>query len=247
MKLTPRTKWLGHEIFFFKSTNSTNTQAKEWLKKNPHFEKGIVFIADEQTEGRGRYKRTWFSPPETNLYLSILLKEETIPQNLPQITFPISLAVYETCQKEIDGVGLKWPNDVLIHNKKVAGILLEREKNGLVVGIGLNVNQKEFPKDLKTLATSLSLQTKKDLNRENVLHTLLEKTEQWYDYYLKNGFQPIKELWLGKSLIKGKKARIQSGEIVTLIDLYEDGSLIYEEKNKTRGRLFSGDEICYLS
>ena len=246
MLIFPKTKWLGRQIIYLKETTSTNDLAKQWINNNKSITEGVVFVADMQTEGRGRYERQWFSPGGQNLYMTFVLKPHVSSSELPQLTFPISLALLEACQLEVDDLQLKWPNDLMLHSKKVAGILLELEKGYVIAGIGLNINQKEFPLQLQKIATSLSEATGKPLNRHKILLNLLEKIEKWYGYYLTHGFTPIKELWLDKTRLRGLKARLKNGEEVTLLDLTQEGSLLYEKKNKEKGVAFTGEEICYL-
>ncbi len=249
MLVFPKTKWLGQEIMYLKTATSTNDVASQWIQNNKNVTEGVVFVADTQTKGRGRYERQWFSPPGENLYITCILKPHISSSELPQLTFPISLALLETCQAPegvtIENLRLKWPNDLMFHTKKVAGILLELEKGYVIAGIGLNINQKEFPPPLQKIATSLSEAAGKSLNRHKILLNLLEKIEKWYEYYLTGGFSPIKELWLEKTGLRGLKVQLKSGEEVTLLDLTQEGSLMYEKKNKERGVVFTGEEICY--
>ena len=235
---------IGHKVFYFKSITSTNDFAKGWLEKNKKVPEGVAFVANTQTKGRGRHSHTWESPPDVNLYVSLVLKPKILPKNLPLLTFPISLAVLETCQSVVEGLKLKWPNDVMLQSKKVAGILLEGESQGVVVGIGINVNQKSFSTEISNIATSLAQTKGKDIDREKLLVLLFEKIEKWYTYFLTRGFPPIKELWLQKSGLKGLEVKLQNGSHVVLLDLNDDGSLLFEGKKKKKGKIYTSEEIC---
>ena len=237
-------KKIGHKVFYFKSITSTNDFAKGWLEKNKKVDEGIAFVANTQTKGRGRHARIWESPPDVNLYVSLILKPKIESKILPLLTFPISLAVLETCQSEVENLRLKWPNDVMLQSKKVAGILLEAEPCGVVVGMGINVNQKSFSLDISDTATSLALVKGRDIDREKLLATLFEKIEKWYTYFLNKGFESIKELWLEKSRLKGLCVQLQDGKYVKLLDLNADGSLLFEGENKKKGKIYTGEEIC---
>ncbi len=235
---------IGHKVFYFKSITSTNDFAKGWLDKNKDTPEGVAFVADTQTKGRGRLSRKWESPPSMNIYASLILKPHIKSKNLPLLTFPISLAVLETCQSEVEGLRLKWPNDVMLQSKKVAGILLESEPHGVVVGLGINVNQKSFSGELSHIATSLANAKGSDIDREKLLTTLFEKIEKWYTYFLNKGFSHVKEIWLQKSGLKGLHVQLQDGTHVVLLDLNDDGSLLFEGENKKKGKIYTGEEIC---
>ncbi len=150
MHLTPR-------------TGSTNDDAKQAAKEGaPH---GATWVAESQDSGRGRQGRAWISPPGENLLFSVLLRVQCPAARLPQLAICAGLSVVETAQALLPAVrvGLKWPNDVWVGRKKLAGILVESsfargQAQSVVIGIGMNVHGRELPEDLRDIATSLALE-----------------------------------------------------------------------------------------
>ena len=151
---------------------------------------GAVAVADEQTEGRGRLGRQWLAPAGTSLLVSILLRPEVEPARLPEL----SLVAGRACADAIAAVtGLepqvKFPNDVLLRGRKVAGILAEASEGRVVLGLGVNVAQEpgELPPDARTPATSLAIETGRAVDRGDLLVALLERLERRYDEWLAGG------------------------------------------------------------
>ena len=151
-----------HQIHF-KEIDSTNTYLKNTYRLLDNF---TFASADYQSHGKGRNDRVWSSEPGENLMFSLLIKNEELMKQSGLISILMGVEVAKEIEKyDINNVSIKWPNDVLINDKKVCGILSEGQiPNYLVVGVGLNVNQKAFRDDLRRPATSLSLELKKDLN-----------------------------------------------------------------------------------
>lgn len=148
--------------------DSTNEFAKRFFKK---LKNRTLILADEQTEGKGRFQRKWFSPKNEALYFSLILKRIRKIENLPFINLISALAIFDTIE-EITGLkaDLKWPNDVYINKKKLSGILIESifktmRLSGIIVGIGVNVNVKKFPEELCSKATSLYLELNKEVDK----------------------------------------------------------------------------------
>jgi BirA family biotin operon repressor/biotin-[acetyl-CoA-carboxylase] ligase len=186
---------IGKDIIFYESTTSTNDSALEIGSKRDHPE-GIVVVADSQTEGRGRLGRKWISPSGVNLYFSVILQ----PPFSKQESTILSLAAAASAVNAIrDYTGLnasiKWPNDILINNKKIGGILIE-SKSGLdktdmlIIGMGINVNMtlETLPDDIMPIATSLMVEKGSKVDRAELLGKILADLESSY-----------------KSLIKGEK------------------------------------------
>ncbi|MEL7835174.1 biotin--[acetyl-CoA-carboxylase] ligase [Fodinibius sp. Rm-B-1B1-1] len=192
------TQWLGQSIRYFDELASTNT----YLKKIPRdeIEQGMICLTNHQTKGRGQYEREWESRNGRNLTFSMAF----IPPKAERfhvLTLACALAMVE-CFNELlttSCAAIKWPNDVLVNDKKTAGILTETVFNGntfdrLIIGIGLNVNQKNFSAELSGLATSLSLEMEKDLDREQLLATLMQRIEHKYALWQKQGSGLIKSI-----------------------------------------------------
>lgn len=175
---------LGSAVWAFQSTASTNDLALAAARAGePH---GLVIVADAQTEGRGRQGRTWHSPPEENLLVSILLRPALPLADAPLLALAVGLALRSAVASfigERSDLGIKWPNDLLCEGRKLAGVLIEtqvqgNELLGVVTGIGLNLGTRVFPPELAGAATSLSLLGAGDLSREAVLVSVLAEVDR---------------------------------------------------------------------
>ncbi|HVZ07582.1 biotin--[acetyl-CoA-carboxylase] ligase [Rhodopila sp.] len=191
----------------YDSIGSTNDEARRLAREGaPH---GTVIHADEQRSGRGRLTRTWFSPPG-NLYMSILLRIDTPPQRTAELGFVAALAVAETVETLLPKdrrALLKWPNDVLVENAKISGILLEMEDDAVILGIGLNVL--EAPSGGKYKTTTLVANggiASVDSARDILLDRLARFLSQWRT----EGFAAIKAAWLERSYPIGEMIRINA-------------------------------------
>jgi BirA family biotin operon repressor/biotin-[acetyl-CoA-carboxylase] ligase len=196
-----QTKKFGKTIILLRKVDSTNNFAKKLARYGAA--EGTVVVAEEQTAGRGRYGRKWFSP-KGGLYFSIILRPKMKVNEAVGIVVVACLAVVKVLS---EGYGLrvevKWPNDVLLDGRKVCGILAEmssigEEVNYVVVGMGINVNSvivKDFPEELKPIATSLREKLKRKVALEPLLKRVLEKFEEVYEAYSMRGFQPIMAEW----------------------------------------------------
>jgi BirA family biotin operon repressor/biotin-[acetyl-CoA-carboxylase] ligase len=245
-----RTKWMGRSIHHFHSMDSTNSMAYQLALQGA--EEGEIVVAESQKKGRGRLGRKWFSPPLTNLYLSIILRPEIPPQQASLMTLMAAVATAGAIHK-FSGLQpmIKWPNDILLKNRKVAGLLNEIHSemdriHFVVLGIGVNLNmdEKMFSKEIRSLATSLKREMGQSVSRKAFLQTLLEELEIWYETFLKEGAPPILQAWRDKAQIHGRPVKVTSfGEILsgTAIDVDNDGALILETKAGERKRVVAGD------
>jgi BirA family transcriptional regulator, biotin operon repressor / biotin---[acetyl-CoA-carboxylase] ligase len=166
------------KLHLFPSIESTNTFAmREGAKGAPH---GSVYIAEEQTAGRGRGDHSWHSEPCSGLYVSVLLRPQVAAADGLWLSLATGLAVQQAIENVTGLVtDIRWPNDLLLSGRKVAGILLEMNAEAArvryaVIGIGINVNHREFPPDLRSLATSLRLETDRAPARQDLLVAILE-------------------------------------------------------------------------
>lgn len=157
----------GFHVVKFKQIDSTNNYLKNSYKLLNNF---TFVVTDYQTNGKGRNDRVWSSEEGKNLMFSFLIKDQDLLKKYSTLSIISAVEVAKVLEEyQIKGVSIKWPNDVLINDKKVCGILLEGQiLEYLVVGIGLNVNQKVFPEGLRRPATSLSLETNKDFNIDEI-------------------------------------------------------------------------------
>ncbi len=184
------TNWIGKKIIHKEITGSTNLDIKELAMNGA--EEGSVVQADMQTAGRGRRGRNWVSEKGDSLLFSLLLRPDILPDKASQITLLMALAVAKVLRESYNFAAMiKWPNDIVVNNKKVCGILTEMYPNAdgkffVIVGCGINVGQKEIPNDLQGVATSLFLESNTVLSTEELLQGVLAEFEQHYDRFLQN-------------------------------------------------------------
>jgi len=187
---------MPYQIIHFKEIDSTNS----YLKNSHRLLDNFTFAStDYQSKGKGREDRVWESNSGENLMFSFLIKNEELMKLSAVLSILTAVEVAKEVEKyDIDNVSIKWPNDILINDKKVCGILLEGQvPEYLVVGVGLNVNQKEFPNGLRRPATSLSLETKEDINIDELKERLFKnivnnfssiKLDDYLDYFRKHNY-----------------------------------------------------------
>ncbi len=227
--------FLPERYSFFPSLDSTNTWAARMAAEGAP--EGSVVVADGQTLGRGRLGRVWESPPGVNLYFSMILRPRVLPQYSAQMTLITGLALAEAVRGlGVQGVEIKWPNDLLLDGGKLAGILTEMagevgKVHYVVVGVGVNVNgePESYSMEIQPLARSLRGHLQKTVKRAPLLADFLLRFAGWYDRYLREGFAPIREAWVRDSGICGKQVRVNlmedtfSGEAV---DMDREGFLL---------------------
>jgi BirA family biotin operon repressor/biotin-[acetyl-CoA-carboxylase] ligase len=245
-----QTKVLGRTIFLSKEVGSTNEWAKELA--NLGASEGTIAFAETQTHGRGRINRKWISP-RSGLWFSVLLRPKFSPKDATKLTFVASLAVAEVLH---DLYGLraetKWPNDVIVNERKICGILSEMSTSGqkvsfVVVGIGVNVNfnvESFFPASIRSIATSVEDELGRRVPLEQLFRTLLEKLETIYDLYTGKGFSPVLKEWKRYAGFLGHEVEVsdQNGKIRGLAcDVDQEGALILRIENGTLKHVFAGD------
>jgi BirA family biotin operon repressor/biotin-[acetyl-CoA-carboxylase] ligase len=245
-----KTKWIGRTIRHFHSLDSTNSKAYQLALNG--VEEGEVIIAESQEKGRGRMGRQWFSPPFLNLYLSVILRPKIPPHQAPLITLMAAVATADAIQKFSGLVPLiKWPNDILLRERKVAGLLNEIHSEMdrihfviLGIGVNLNIDEKMFSKEIRTVATSLKIEMGRTVSRKAFLQFLLLELEGWYSILLEGGSDPILKAWRERARIKGRRVKVTSfGETLAgvAIDLDSDGALILGTEDGRRKRVVAGD------
>jgi BirA family biotin operon repressor/biotin-[acetyl-CoA-carboxylase] ligase len=245
-----RGKMIGGQVRFFREIDSTNIMACRLARDGAP--EGTVVVADAQGKGKGRLNRVWQSPPERNLYVSIILRPHIDPPAAPQLTLVAGVAVAELLvSRGLKDVTIKWPNDVLISGKKVCGILTEmnsspRGVDFIILGAGLNVNmdREDFEPALWETATSLKIETGATHDRIEVISRLLNLFETWYTVFLSAGFPGVRDSWLRYADIVGRPIRVafredtQSG-IVAGID--DDGTILMKDAGGATQRVIAGD------
>jgi BirA family transcriptional regulator, biotin operon repressor / biotin---[acetyl-CoA-carboxylase] ligase len=207
----------GKRVYHFFKVDSTNRVAMELSQAGEP--EGAVVIAEEQTAGRGRSGRIWHSERATGIYATIILRPKLAPVQAPLLTMMAGLSAHSAVQVQTGlDVDLKWPNDLLINGKKVGGILTEMyaEPNQIrfvVVGIGLNVNQENFPGELSVIATSLRAESGRSQSRLELLVRLLREFETDYNRFLAEGPASVIERFSEvSSYARGKRVRVTNGK-----------------------------------
>lgn len=236
---TLSTTWLGRRIELFDSLPSTNREAVQLAQAE--VEHGTVVAADSQTAGRGRLSRTWFSPPGANLYCSIILRAARPPERLTEwlswLPLISALAAAEAIEQVSSlHVSVKWPNDLLISERKVGGILCEsgagmRSDPFQIIGIGINVNgeRDDWPDDLRSLATSIWQERKIVVDRNRLLAQLLLELEQCLDELAVHGTNRIALAYYQRCSTIGitVRATLANGDVIVGLaeGIGQDGSL----------------------
>ena len=207
------TKWIGKRIFFYDRIDSTNLEIKRQAEEG--CEEGTLIIADYQEAGRGRRGRSWESPVGTTILMSLLLRPRIDPNRASMITLVSALAVSKAITK-LTGkpAEIKWPNDIVMNGKKVCGILTEMNvtPDGIdyvVVGIGINVNTEEFPEEIQDIATSIRMETGRQINRQELIEAVWAYFEEAYEIYLKTqDLQNLEEDYNSRLVNRNQQVRV---------------------------------------
>lgn len=184
------TSWAGQELFYFEEIDSTNTKAKQLADKDAV--QGTLVVANMQTGGKGRRGRTWESPANSGIFMSLVLKPNLNPIKASMLTLVMALAAVKACNEVTQSsCFIKWPNDIVLNGKKICGILTEMSAeldyiNHIVIGIGINANIDSFPLELKEKATSIKLETGEKIKRAQLINQILLKFEEEYDIFMKS-------------------------------------------------------------
>lgn len=244
------TQWVAKRVEYFTQTDSTNQRAQELGEQGA--EHGTVVIAEGQSAGRGRMGRAWSSPTAVNIYTSILLRPKILPIQAAQLTFLSAVAVARTVEAISDiQVAVKWPNDILLGGKKIAGLLNEisAEMEGIhyvVLGIGVNLNMTEdqFPDDLRYPATSLLLATGQRVDRLAFIQELYRQLDGLYLLFCQQGFIPIRLAWEALFEMVGLQVSVDCGGTIfsgAVEGIAEDGALLLRLASGDQQQIYSGD------
>lgn len=244
------TRILGKEIYHYTSLDSTNNKAKSLAQEGSP--EGTLVLAEEQTGGKGRLGRQWVSPFAKGLWFSLILRPPIAPMDATKIVILTAVALQEAIVDLTKlPVKIKWPNDLLLGEKKITGILLEMNGeldtiNYLVLGIGINVNlqEEDFPESLRERVTSLAVGLGEKLSRLNLLRAVLQKLEEHYFAFLGGEFSFLLEKWKKSSCTLGKRVRVTTpnGLIEGIaLDYNQDGSLLVETAPGQIRKITSGD------
>jgi BirA family transcriptional regulator, biotin operon repressor / biotin---[acetyl-CoA-carboxylase] ligase len=245
-----KTKVIGRDIRVFQETTSTNDVVEKLARDA--VKEGVVVFAESQTKGRGRLGRKWISPSRKGLWFSVLLRPDLRPQEATQLTVASGIALRRAIEAAT-GVKaqIKWPNDILIGGKKVAGILtelsaeLDRVKH-IILGIGVDVNLSttEFPQDLRKLATSLKIETGRTISRADLAVAILRELDHDYARVIGGKFESIADEWEEHCGTMGQTVAIQVGERRIhgrAESLDDDGALLVRTEHGRLERVTGGD------
>lgn len=244
-----KTEFVGRKVLHFEEVTSTNEVAKEMARRGA--EEGVVVIAEAQSRGRGRLGRRWISP-RGGVWLTVILRPTISPEAALRMQFitavSVARAIEETLGLEVE---VKWPNDILIHGRKVCGILTESGLRGgelefvaLGVGINANIDINAFPEDLRESVTSLREEAKHEVSRRFLLKSLLANLERYYVKFLRGEFDQILDEWRSLTSMLGKRVVVTNlhekieGEAV---DVDQDGALVIRLDGGPLRRVLSGD------
>lgn len=246
-------RWLGREHVHLDACASTNDEAARLAAGGaPH---GTLVTADAQHAGRGRQGRVWHSPPGENLYLSCVLRPGIEPMHAAAVTLAAGIGVWDAVRATGVRPSLKWPNDVRVEGRKIAGILTEMSTRGnrlqhIVTGIGINLQTRTFPSELAQVATSLRA-LGIAVDRQAFLEELLVRLEIWFDRFFAGGMGSIADAWLSRaeltrvrSVGSGRPAQGQSTAQAIegqAVGLDTDGCLLIEDELGNRHRIRSGE------
>jgi BirA family transcriptional regulator, biotin operon repressor / biotin---[acetyl-CoA-carboxylase] ligase len=239
----------GKHIYHFFKTDSTNRVALELGHAGEP--EGAVVLAEEQTAGKGRAGRAWQSERAAGIYLSLLLRPRLAPVQAPLLTMMAGLSARTAIEAQTGLTpDLKWPNDLLVSGKKVGGILTEMHAEPsqvrfVIVGIGLNVNQEKFPGELGTTASSLRIETGKQVSRLELLVRLLREFENDYNRFLREGPAGVTQKFEAvSSYARGKRVRVTNGSASfagTTAGLGPEGLLLVKRDDGLVVTVISGD------
>lgn len=240
---------IGLAIHRCEVVTSTNDVARQLAAQGAA--EGTVVVAAEQTKGRGSRGREWLSPPGANLLVSIVLRPQISQECFGELAFVAAVGVAEALRRccGLDA-RLKWPNDVRIGSRKIAGILVEAAKGAAVVGVGINVNWTDLPAEISETATSVALELGRPVEIDDVLKSLLAEMDIAYGVYRAKGFGRILQDWRALQTTIGREVAVRlNGERVDglAVDVDERGNLIVElttgERRSIPAATMASDEV----
>lgn len=242
---------VGRRLVCLKETGSTNSDAFRLAEEGAP--EGTVVVAEAQTGGKGRRGRAWSSPAGVNLYCSVILRPGVMPHEAPQLTFLSAVAVARTIER-VTGLlpEIKWPNDVLMGGRKVAGLLNEMSAetdaiNFVILGLGVNLNMTlaQFPHDLRHPATSLFLESGQRVDRTGFAATMLNELDGLYADFVAHGFDPVREEWRSRCNARGREVVVSDAGSEVVRGMFNgidgDGALLVRLPDGRIERILSGD------
>src|SRR5262245_39766190 len=244
------TRRLGSKLHYFAEIDSTNAYARRLAEQGAS--EGEVIVAEAQTRGRGRLGRSWISPPFVNLYCSVTLRPQLAPAHAPQLTLIAAIALADTIASFIGTPPtIKWPNDILVGGKKLAGVLTESSCDSeriefVILGIGVNLNYPiaSMPELIRERATSILTLTKKNIEREAFLKRLIQDLDRCYGELEEMGFDSLALRWEAFFGLRDKAVRVEMIDkiiIGTAKGIDRDGALIVGDDYEERQRIVPRD------
>lgn len=221
-----------NKVIFYKNIDSTNLEAKRLIKDNEIHKKTLI-VSEIQTQGRGQYKRRWYSDNNKGIWATIIAEIDS--ENIFKYIMSVSVSIVQNIKDYDLKSYIKWPNDIEINKKKICGILCERKNKKLLIGFGININQdkKIFPQEIRDKTTSIFIEKNKQIDKFLFLKRLIEKLQlNWSNNTI------YKDYILNCGIID-KKMILNHNE-VTIKNITKDGSLIIEKKNKGLATIKSG-------
>lgn len=230
---------IGNKLYYFDSLDSTNQYAKTLLSDAPE---GAVILVDEQTAGRARFGKTWFSP-EGGLWMSVIL----YPPEHSLIAIIAGIAVCKTLHMNGILTGIKWPNDIMLNGKKIGGILTEIVDKAVILGIGINLNIRKFPDELKDTASSIFLETKKHLEKKMIFDMLCRRLDDCYQILKEKQIRELLTEWRHYTILLGQEVIIEMPDRKVrgkVLDISNDGALVIMNTDGNIERIVAG--TCHL-
>lgn len=244
-------KYIGHNIHFYEEVASTNNTAKKFVDDGAP--EGTVVIAEHQTAGRSRKNTDWASP-EGGIYLTMILRPDVTLLEASKLTIVTGVAIAKTLYDEFNvNVGIKWPNDLLIGNKKICGILTEavtkKDKlEAVLVGVGIdvNINDEDIPIEIENVATSVKKETNVELSRAAIMREFFRIFEELYEQFKNGNFKEIVSEWRRLSSTTGNRVKVYKGGkalIADAVGITNEGALIVETDDEKLEKITSGECI----
>ncbi len=246
------TRVVGRDVRVFKETSSTNDLAEKLARDG--VPEGVVVFAESQTRGRGRLGRTWFSPPGKGLWFSALLRPRLRPQETTRLTVAAATALVRAMETQTGlAPEIKWPNDILVCGRKVAGILTELsaepdQVRHVVLGIGIDVNveREDFPTQVRRVATSLRIETGRVMDRPELAACVLRELDLAYERIVSGEFESVANEWEARCTTLGRVVVVATGErrlrgLAEALDA--DGALLLRTEHGHLERVIGGDVL----
>jgi BirA family biotin operon repressor/biotin-[acetyl-CoA-carboxylase] ligase len=235
---------IGHTIHRLGTV--TSTQGEAAMLASAGAAEGTVVTARHQSAGRGRRGRSWVDTPGESLLMSIVLRPEISPARAPQLSLVAAVAVVDALRAVGIAAAIRWPNDVMVEERKICGMLPEAvtTREGalehVILGIGLNVNQREFVAPLHALATSARIETGRPHAVGDMLGAVLASLDEWYASFVEGGLVALRPAWLERTQSIGRRARAADGREGIAVDLDADGALLLRADGGETMRVVAG-------